>query len=181
METKKLIAGLLYGGRLPLYVCRSPEGSCVNLSKQMVQLNRNNSLLGLVNKKLKALLLTVEKDTPLSIAERYFVNSTRIPILKFIMVMAKTHGNVGVYGKIIAEDLLMQYLEEALRVIAQSFSVSHYTDSVQQSMIENINAAKLLVNRLQINAYEQLNSSLALVQHVKAVEDHITQGIMENF
>jgi conjugative transfer pilus assembly protein TraH len=176
-----LIKAFLYGGEATLWTCGDTD-KCLTLSKGKLEIDQNKSLVNNVSNTIMTIIQSVQTDSGISDAEKGFVNSTSIPILKFVTVLSSLKMNAQAmdltqYSEVIAEDILAQYLTENLNIVEQSLKTNDFTPDIQHSLSKKISNAEQQVVHMQTKAYQKLQDTMALVRNMQFLEGQLSANL----
>jgi len=189
---RDLLKALLYGGQAQIYQCQdlSPSSNlCLSISVGTINIDPNHGLISQVNNMIFSLSDAVKQDQSITPAQEGFLNSTEIPILKFITVISTLNidpnaVDLSQYAEVIAEDLLSQYLSESLGVIKQSLTTKNYTPDIQHELTEQIEGALGQVQQYQTDAYRKVQDTFVMIKNMQFLEDQVvgnlTSSLKEN-
>lgn len=161
-----ILKSLMNGGNATIYACDSVAvNQCLHLSTQSMSIDPSNALTAKVN----ALLLDIENkyvnDQPLTLEEKGFLNSTSIPVLKFIEVSLESGNEINTQNdaQMIAQDLLCQYLEGIIDLVKQSLSYSSHFGFAQKKIMDGLAKAASQVQEMKSDIYQKIQAQTALI------------------
>jgi conjugative transfer pilus assembly protein TraH len=134
---------------------------------------------------LVEIINAVQLDTPLTDQEKGFVNSTQVPILKFITVLASSRSGVSPtdvlpYAELIAEDLLEQYLSELLRTEKSSLSGTSYPPDLQIDLTSKIQEAQKVIAQMSVNTNQKVQNNMELLSNMQSIEKSVSADVSAN-
>lgn len=184
IQSKSLIKTLMQGGQSPIWKCDETD-KCLNVSEGQVTVDTEDALVGQVSDMLIELVNAVKNDTQLTDQEKGFVNSTTMPILKFITTLAQSSAGVSPtdvlpYAELIAEDLLEQYLSELLKAEKSAFSGKSYPVELQTGLMERINEAQRVVAELAVNTQQKAQSNIDMITQMQTIEKMVSADLSAN-
>ena len=179
----ELISGMIRGNtEVEIYKCDDvSEDKCLVPSIQKISIPEKDALYGKVQTLLLSLSQKVREDKALSGAEKGFVNSTQIPVLKIIAVeMAFKEGgspmNVADFSEAIAHDILLQYLDEVMSIVWNSVTQLKKVQ-ISDDMIEELRAgiadSRKLLYAKRTALFEQMAITLDLIERTQQVESKL--------
>lgn len=179
-----VIKALLYGGTADVYVCDTTTTlGCLNPEVSAISIASSNGLASQVQTILDGIVNDVATQTPLSTADIGFLNATQVPILKFINVeTAVSQGqavDVSKYTDLIAVDILNQYLEESLEVVASSAHQLNWPEDLTAQFMQGITGSEQAVAQLNQNAWQQLSTVQQLVAQTQQ-EEQVLAGYLSS-
>lgn len=181
IEGISLTKTLMYGGQSSLWVCDN-ETTCLHVTEGQVHVDPSKGLVGQVSDMLIEMIDAVQADTPLTEKEKGFINSTQIPIFKFITVLASSRAGVSPtdvlpYSELIAEDLLEQYLSELLKAEKTAFSGTSYPPELQEALAEKIMTAQKVIAKMSLSTNEKVHSNMELLTNMQFIEKTVSADV----
>jgi conjugative transfer pilus assembly protein TraH len=177
-----LIDALLYGGsNANIYGCDAyDEDKCLNPKKKPFTIAGDKGLVTRVEDLLQSIASKSRTYDAkgLTEQEKGLIESTRIPILKIIIVQnAYKAGNpvinVTEFSEGIAYDLLLQFMEQTLDLVTQSLKELEKVQIDGQMISEfkqDIREARKLVLERRNGIYQQMHTALSVIQKTKLME-----------
>ena len=180
---RNLIKALLNGGTATIYGCEDKD-NCLNIdAEKEITIQPENSLFGKVNSMLIDISNSIHNDTGLTDAEKGFINTTKIPIYKFISVSQQAGeddlSSLLNYSQLIATDLLSQYLSESLHLIQYALSQKKLSPDLQHKLESDIDIALKQVSELKIQTNSDIQSQMQLQSETQKLEETVTSVISE--
>ncbi|MBN9344499.1 MAG: conjugal transfer protein TraH [Holosporales bacterium] len=144
-----------------------------------------------VHSLLDSMVNKVYMDEPLTKEELAFLNSTSLPIYKILNVTTayqrgKSPIDIRDYSRLIAYDLLSQYLLEVLDIVTinlDDLRTVQVDDSHIKRLLDGIHKVRERVVQRRSSVVQQLQSILSLIEKTSALEAQlfstasmITQG-----
>lgn len=187
-DKENVINGLLNGGETSIYVCN--DAKCLSPALRASGISEDHALLRKVHNTLQSLVNKIYDDEVLSIAEKDFLNSTRLPIYKMLNVItAYRKGaaplDIHQYGDLIALDILYKYVLEVIDIVHDSV-VQLKSVQVDDSNIERfLNSLRIARERITIrrnSAFQHMDSVLSFIQATQIIEKqlHVMLGNVAN-
>ncbi|KGI83346.1 conjugal transfer protein TraH, partial [Exiguobacterium mexicanum] len=90
---------------------------CLQLKKKTITISKDNGLNSLVKKIIQQIQSKLKDDIALTLGEKGFIQSTSVPILKYLVDPMQLNINVSILPALsdyIAYDILLQYLLELI-------------------------------------------------------------------
>lgn len=176
-DNETLLSALLYGGDASVYHCKDPD-QCLEVTLQKITIDKNKSLVELVRKILLSIQNKIYDDTPLSVAEVSFLNSTRLPFYKILNVAtAYRRGGSPIdvldYAELAAIDILFQYLSEILDVIQESvghLKLSQVDDTHLNNFLKTLSDARARVVQRRMGSFKQIEQLINVVAKTELLE-----------
>lgn len=187
-----LIDILVYGevkggsasGKGQIYKCDDYDASkCLNPTRAKLLVNKDKALIHRVEDMLRNISERARSydGTGLSDAEKGLIESTRIPILKIIIVQNAFKAgssiiNVSEFSEGIAYDLVLQFIEDVLDVVNQSLQELEKVQ-IDGKMIsefkQDIREARKQVIERRNGIYQQMHTALSVIQKTKLAESQL--------
>lgn len=182
---KDVIKALLNGGETEIYAC-DEEIKCLNPTRRIIYIDPQNSALNQrVLKLLQSIMLKIEMDSPqLTEDEKNFIESTTIPILKYMidpMSIATTNILIGDITKHISYDILYQYLSETIT----AFSIATANTDISEASKNDLQKLIMLSNeqlrdiRGELNFQE--NQMLKLEQQMRYIRTQASSNLLAQY
>jgi conjugative transfer pilus assembly protein TraH len=171
----------LIKGQIPVEIYKCDDGhaeKCLAPTMQKITLPEAKALHGKVQALLQSISTKVRTDGALTEAERGFVNSTMIPILKIIAVeVAFKEGgsplSTSNFSEAIAHDILLQYLDEVMSLVWDSVTQLKKTQ-INDHMIEEfrsgIASSRKLLFAQRTALFEQMAITIDAIERTQAIE-----------
>lgn len=184
IDDRGILKALMDGGSATVYACDNiAVNKCLNLTNTSISIAPTDALTSRVN----ALLLDIESkyqnDQPLTEEEKGFLNSTDIPVLKFIQVSLESGNEINTqnYAQMIAQDLLCQYLDGIIKLIKQSLSYSSHFGSSQKQIMNGLSKASIQVENMKSSVYTKIEAETALVKQSIQYQKMIMGSLSSRF
>lgn len=188
VERDDVLNGLLNGGETPIYVCN--DGHCLHPTLRRVAVADGAALLLKTHKILETLVTKIYDDVALTIEEKDFLNSTRLPVYKMLNVItAYRKGcaplDIHQYAELIALDILYKYVLEVIDVVhdsvAQLKSVQ-VDDAHLERFLKQLRHARERILQKRQSSYQQMDSTLSFIQATQLIEKqlHVMMGSVAN-
>ena len=170
-----LINALLQGGQAKIWKCDDKE-KCLN--PHAAQVSVSKPLETRVHSLLDSMVNKVYMDEPLTKEELAFLNSTSLPIYKILNVTTayqrgKSPIDIRDYSRLIAYDLLSQYLLEVLDIVTinlDDLRTVQVDDSHIKRLLDGIHKVRERVVQRRSSVVQQLQSILSLIEKTSALE-----------
>ncbi len=170
-----LINALLQGGQAKIWKCDTKD-KC--LSPKAAHVSVLKPLEGRVYAILDSMVNKVYLDEKLSTEELAFLNSTSLPIYKILNVTTaykrgKAPIDIRDYSRLIAYDLLSQYLLEVLDIVTVNLNdlrTVQVDDGHIKRLLDGIHKVRERVVQRRTSVVQQLQSILSLIEKTSALE-----------
>ena len=174
LTQSQTISVLLNGGKAKLYHCNDTD-KCLNIDREDVSIAQNDALVPKVAQMLASLQNKYETDTAASVTDKSFLQKTSYPALKLIEAALLAHQSIDStdLATLIAQDIVVQYLNDILQTVTQSMTGTPHYDSLAK-ITASISHAQAIVNQLKTGINNRLaakqmeiNASLRTAQMVE--------------
>lgn len=173
-DSDDLIKGLFDGGEVDIYRCEDGD-KCLKVSSERVKIATS----GLISRVMKTLNEITEKameDEPLTEEEEAFIDGVKLPLYKFINVLA-TYKNsdftLTEYTDIVSIDLIHHYIIEIIDVMlveAANLRNVQVSDEEITTFIKQLRQAKAAIHNKRMAAYEEMTKTLKLIESTTIYE-----------
>jgi conjugative transfer pilus assembly protein TraH len=180
-DNDNLIKALFEGGKVEVYTCPG-GGKCLDVKKAKLTIAPSDAFHMKIHNLLKSITdkAVGDNDAPdFTEAERNFIEKIRLPIYKMINVFAakkRADFDLRDFTEIIAIDYIHQYILELLDlVLEESVNLRNAQVSADDlnSFIDQIQKAKKAINAKRMNAYEQMNQMLLIIERARIEEKEV--------
>ncbi|HEN4999251.1 TPA: F-type conjugal transfer protein TraH [Klebsiella aerogenes] len=150
-DQQDLIKALMEGGTMSLQTCVS-SGDCLQLTTSKVSISENRALVHKVRETISSIRSKLGTDEPLSRAEKGFIQSTAIPVMRYLVDPMQLSLNTDMLSSVvdyIAYDILLQYLKELIDQARMQMASRNFDQEVMDSLTANVNTASAQLEALQ--------------------------------
>lgn len=188
LDDRSLIKALLHGGKAPILACdNTGADQCLNIKNDTISIDQNRALDKQVHQMIVGLINAVQSDSGITDQQKGFVNATSIPVMKYITVASSLKMGQGLvdinqYADVIAEDILAQYLKEALEVAKASLQeAGQFPAGIQQQLQQNIETAQAQVDHMQQGAFQKIQNTMGLVRNIAFLQKQVSGALSSQF
>jgi conjugative transfer pilus assembly protein TraH len=173
-KNRDLIKALLNGGTAQIYICDESK-KCLNPNLGNITISKNDSLNQQVITIINEMVSEVQNDSGITDAQKGFLNTVSIPVLKFITASLSLKNGAEAldltnYSDIIAKKLLEQYMLEALQIVQQSLTSGDYPPEVQKQLDIQIQISLGDVENIKTTSHQDLQDVMVLIQNMRTLE-----------
>ncbi|CAM3824694.1 conjugal transfer protein TraH [Rouxiella silvae] len=178
---------LMEGGDAKVYLCDTTD-VCLKPSVGTITISESNSLVTMVRNYITSLQNSVMTDTPLTDTQKGFINSTSVPVLKYI-INSSSLGIDATYlsmvSDYIAQDLMIQYLQELVTQANASLSAKNFPEQAAKELKANISSAQTLLVDMKLQssasqtALDSINRNMQYLQ--QQVSTQLTSSYQSNY
>ena len=184
----KFLDAFIKGGKTSIYRCdKYDENECMNPKKTAFTIPAEASVLFRVLNfitSIKGKIVTGVKPTA---AEKAFIESTNLPILKILAVESAFLESAGPisgaeFAEAIAYDIVLNYLGQILAIVSDGLHniASVQIDAVEtEKFINKIHAARDLIYKKRYGMYQQINTMLAAINRTRQIEQQMFSMFIE--
>lgn len=160
LTQSQTISVLLNGGKAKLYHCDDTQ-KCLNVTKADATIKKKDALVPKVATMLASLQNKYQNDTAASKPDKNFLQKTSYPALKLIESALLAHQSIDStdLATLIAQDIVVQYLNDILQTVTQSMTGTRHNDALEK-ITASISRAQRVVNQLKTG----INNRLAAKQ-----------------
>lgn len=169
---------MLKGGTLDLHRCQSTD-TCLTMRLGSITLTESQAFNAKVRQTIDTLYASLQGDTPITDAEKSFIELSAIPI--FAMLIDDAHLNVSpeshLYSESIAADILYAYLNNMVMMVNQSIAnLSSVNPADVARTFESIDTVQAYLQAVRLRSKEKLNKHLALTERLKRKRSLLDQA-----
>ncbi|CAK2865919.1 hypothetical protein VCRA2119O149_3740001 [Vibrio crassostreae] len=166
-DNNNLVNVLLEGGKSDVYQCRkTAPDACITITKRNnLSITQANGIQNQIRKQLDSILQKIATDQRLTRQQEGFLELIQTPVLKFFIddLSAKHPPDTSNYSRMIAVELLNQYLVSMLNVASQSLANTNNSQDDIALITRDIDNAKRFTAGLADKAIEALNKRNQLI------------------
>ena len=166
-DNNNLVNVLLEGGTADIYLCRDTDPKkCITLTKRSsLSISSTNGIQNQIRKQLESILTSIKNDQALTLRQKSFLELTQTPVLKFFIddTASNQTPDTSSYSRMIAVELLNQYLTNMLSVASQSLANTNNSHDDIALITKDIDNAKRFTAGLADKAIEALNNRNQLI------------------
>ena len=176
-----LIKAFLYGGAGSIWQCDN-YSKCLKVFKGSLVITKDKALVTQVSNILIQIIKAVQQDRAITNQQIGFINSTSIPILKFITILSALHMGsqtmaITQYSEVIAQDILAQYLLENLNLVEQSLKANDFNAEIADKLNNKVIQAQQQVSDMRTQAYQKLQDTMVLIKNMRLLEQKVAAQI----
>ncbi|WP_367144458.1 conjugal transfer pilus assembly protein TraH [Pantoea stewartii] len=183
VDNRDIINVLMRGGTAKIYgcdtmdVCLAPTVTNVNVSSDVALVTQVRNLMLSIDNKLTA-------DTPLSDKEKGFINTTSVPVLKFLS-NSRSMGMAPTYllqvSDFIAQDMMIQYLQELVKQASQSLVAKNYPEKAASELRGNVLNAQSLLAQLKLQSAADQNALDGIDRNMQYLQQQVSTIISTSY
>ncbi|PHM59564.1 conjugal transfer protein TraH [Xenorhabdus ishibashii] len=182
-----LVNALLYGGETEIYRC-DDESQCLKPKKAKLDIKSNKAMVEQVRVVLTSIYDKVKKDIPLNDKEKMFINSTRVPIHRFIVDSAMLNMDssfITNQSEYIALDITLAYIDGLIDTVEMAAAGSLNSEEENKQFQGNLASVRTKLgqrlNKIQIkqNSFLEANNQLMILR--KQLSNSVSSQMMQNY
>ena len=166
-DNNNLVNVLLEGGNADIYKCRDTDPKkCITLTKSTnLTISQANGIQNQIRTQLESILTSIKTDQALTNKQKSFLELTQTPVLKFFIddTASNQTPDTSNYSRMIAVELLNQYLTNMLSIASQSLANTNNSQDDITLITRDIDNAKRFTAGLADKAIEALNNRNQLI------------------
>lgn len=178
-DNDDLIKALMVGGSVTIQRCVS-SGDCLSLKDGSITVAESNALVRKVSDSINSIRSKLSSDEPLSAAEKGFIQSTSIPVLRYLVDPMQLSLNINVLASLydyIAYDILVQYLRELIDQARAQMASKNYPEPQMEQLTKSIDRTQAQLQNLQ-SKVQQKSDALAEIERQMAYLRQQTSSLM---
>lgn len=178
-----VIKALMYGGQIEISGCVS-AGDCLEIRTKTITVSQKNALNEMVKTNIKGIQGKLQSDTPLSDGEKGFIQSTSVPILRYLvdpMMLNIKSSVLPTLSDYIAYDILFQYLQELVDQARVQMNSKNFPEEQMKSLRENISEANRQLESLQQTVEVKSNVLMDLDRQMSYLRQQTSSQLQERF
>lgn len=183
VDNRDVVKSLMNGGSAKVYGCDSAD-LCLHPTVHTVNINENKALTNLVKELLLGIGAKLQTDEGLTEKEKGFINSTSVPILKYLTT-AQSMGMDGSYllemSDFIAQNIMMQYLDELVKQANLALAAKNYPEAASNELRGNIVTASRLLAQMKLDSATAQSALNALEQNMAYLQQQVSTNLLTNY
>lgn len=186
VDQDTLLTVLLKGGNLRVYKCQDiGSNKCLEVGVQEVIIREGEAFETRIQGILNSIRNKIYEDQELSVSEKAFLNSTRLPFYKILNVSTafkpgESPLDTKDYSEFAALDVLFHYLSEILDLINESAAhlKSAQVDSTQiEKFQKHLFQARERVIQKRMSTFKQVEQIFAIIHKTEMLEKMISSKL----
>ncbi|UEK61623.1 MULTISPECIES: conjugal transfer pilus assembly protein TraH [Providencia] len=183
VNRQELIKALMYGGTISIEGCVSVNG-CLQLKKKTITISKDNGLNSLVKKIIQQIQGKLKDDIALTLGEKGFIQSTSVPILKYLVDPMQLNINVSILPALsdyIAYDILLQYLLELIDQAKIALGNRNFPEQPLDVLRKNVAEASRQLEDLQRQVEVKANVLMEMERQMSYLRQQTSSQLQERY
>lgn len=183
VDNRDIITVLMRGGTAKMYgcdeqdLCLGPTVTNVTVSSDVALVTQVRNLMISIDSKLTA-------DTGLSDREKGFINTTSVPVLKYL-TNSRSMGMSPTYliqvADFIAQDMMIQYLQELVKQASQSLAGKNFPEQAAGELRNNVLAATSLLAQMKLQSTADQNALDGIDRNMQYLQQQVSTIISTSY
>lgn len=183
VDNRDVITVLMRGGTAKIYGCDEPD-LCLGPTVASVTISSNNALVTLVQNIMLSMNQKLTDDTGLSDQEKGFLNTTSVPVLKYL-TNSQSMGQSPTYliqvADYIAQDLMIQYLQELVKQASQSLAGKNFPEQAAGELRQNVAQAQQLLANMKLQSAADQNALDGIDRNMQYLQQQVSTIISTSY
>lgn len=183
VDNRDILTVLMRGGSAKMYGCDEPD-LCLTPAVATVSISSDNGLVTQVRNIMLALNNKLVMDTALTEKEKGFLNTTSVPVLTYL-TNSQSMGMSPTYliqvADFIAQDLMIQYLQELVKQASQSVAGKNFPEQAAAELRDNIGHAQGLLSGLKLQSAADQNALDGLNRNMQYLQQQVSTIISTSY
>ncbi|QHP82807.1 MULTISPECIES: conjugal transfer pilus assembly protein TraH [Pectobacterium] len=176
VDNRDLVKILMRGGSAKIYGC-DENTLCLGPGVVDVSIAESNALVTLVKNLMLSIQSKLTDDTPLTAQEKGFINTTSVPVLKYL-TNAQSMGMSATYliqvSDFIAQDLMIQYLQELVKQASLSLSAKNFPEEAASKLRDNVIHAQGLLADMKLQSAADQNALDGIDRNMQYLQQQVS-------
>ncbi|EGT5663001.1 conjugal transfer protein TraH, partial [Cronobacter dublinensis subsp. dublinensis] len=176
VDNRDLVKVLMRGGTAKIYGC-DEDTLCLGPVVTSVTISEGNGLVTLVKNLMLSIQNKLTADTPLTEQEKGFINTTSVPVLKYL-TNAQSMGMSATYliqvSDFIAQDLMIQYLQELVKQASMSLAGKNFPEQAAAKLRDNVIHAQGLLADMKLQSAADQNALDGIDRNMQYLQQQVS-------
>ncbi|EUD04192.1 conjugal transfer pilus assembly protein TraH [Providencia alcalifaciens] len=183
VNRQDIIKALMEGGTITLEGCVSTV-DCLDIRTKKITIDAKNGLNAMTKSMVEQIQGKLSSDTALSAKEKGFIQSTSIPILRYLVDPMQLNIKASLLPALadyIAYDILLQYLQELIDQAKVAMGSRNYPEEPLKVLRENVSEASRQLEALQQMVNTKANVLIELERQMSFLRQQTSSQLQERF
>ncbi|XCE77801.1 conjugal transfer pilus assembly protein TraH [Mangrovibacter phragmitis] len=176
VDNRDLVKVLMQGGSAKIYGCDTMD-LCLGPVVTTITIDSNHGLVTLVKNLMLSIQDKLTEDTPLTDQEKGFINTTSVPVLKYL-TNSQSMGMSATYlmqvSDFIAQDLMIQYLQELVKQASLSLSAKNFPEEAAKELRQNVVQAQGLLSDMKLQSAADQNALDGIDRNMQYLQQQVS-------
>ena len=183
VDNRDVITVLMRGGTAKIYGCDDAD-LCLGPAVTDVTVSSDNGLVTLVRTIMLSINQKLGDDTGMTDREKGFINTTSVPVLKYL-TNSRSMGMSPTYliqvADFIAQDLMIQYLQELVKQAGQSLAGKNFPEQAAGELRNNVAQAQSLLAQMKLQSAADQNALDGIDRNMQYLQQQVSTIISTSY
>ncbi|MDF7788381.1 conjugal transfer pilus assembly protein TraH [Pantoea stewartii] len=183
VDNRDVITVLMNGGTAKIYGCDTMD-LCLGPTVATVNISSDAALVSQVRKLMLSIDGKLSSDSPLTDQEKGFINTTSVPVLKYL-TNSRSMGMSPTYlvqvADFIAQDMMIQYLQELVKQASQSLAGRNYPEQAAGELRGNVLTAQSLLAQMKLQSTADQNALDGIDRNMQYLQQQVSTIISTSY
>ncbi|WP_058914205.1 conjugal transfer pilus assembly protein TraH [Entomohabitans teleogrylli] len=182
-DNHDLVKALMSGGSVTIQRCTA-TGDCLSVREGAVTIAESNALRRKVEDSIISIQSKLTSDTALSDAEKGFIQSTSIPVLRYLVDPMQLNLSVTLMTSLsdyIAYDILVQYLRELVEQARAQMASKNYPEPQMEALTKSIDRTWAQIQNLQSQVQVKSDALAEVERQMAYLRQQTSSQMMERY
>lgn len=183
VDNRDVITVLMRGGTAKIYGCDDAD-LCLGPTVTNVTVSSDNGLVTLVRTIMLSINQKLGDDTGMTDREKGFINTTSVPVLKYL-TNSRSMGMSPTYliqvADFIAQDLMIQYLQELVKQAGQSLAGKNFPEQAAGELRNNVAQAQSLLAQMKLQSAADQNALDGIDRNMQYLQQQVSTIISTSY
>ncbi|MGE9553657.1 conjugal transfer pilus assembly protein TraH [Erwinia amylovora] len=183
VDNRDVISVLMRGGTAKIYGCDDAD-LCLGPTVTDVTVSSDNGLVTLVRTIMLSINQKLGDDTGMTDREKGFINTTSVPVLKYL-TNSRSMGMSPTYliqvADFIAQDLMIQYLQELVKQAGQSLAGKNFPEQAAGELRNNVAQAQSLLAQMKLQSAADQNALDGIDRNMQYLQQQVSTIISTSY
>ncbi|MFP3439149.1 conjugal transfer pilus assembly protein TraH [Pantoea sp. SIMBA_133] len=183
VDNRDVITVLMNGGTAKIYGCDTMD-LCLGPTVATVNISSDAALVSQVRRLMLSIDGKLSSDSPLTDQEKGFINTTSVPVLKYL-TNSRSMGMSPTYlvqvADFIAQDMMIQYLQELVKQASQSLAGRNYPEQAAGELRGNVLTAQSLLAQMKLQSTADQNALDGIDRNMQYLQQQVSTIISTSY
>ncbi|MEN4892599.1 conjugal transfer pilus assembly protein TraH [Erwinia billingiae] len=183
VDNRDVITVLMRGGTAKIYGCDDAD-LCLGPTVTDVTVSSDNGLVTLVRTIMLSINQKLGDDTGMTNREKGFINTTSVSVLKYL-TNSRSMGMSPTYliqvADFIAQDLMIQYLQELVKQAGQSLAGKNFPEQAAGELRNNVAQAQSLLAQMKLQSAADQNALDGIDRNMQYLQQQVSTIISTSY